>query len=77
MQSRRGIIDGPFNYRMSQQDNTGLETAAFKNVNLLKFFALTLPSPGIVEEEINKISPHLTPKIPPLPIQPMFGIFSQ
>ena len=45
---------------------TGLETATLRSVSLLTFFALTLPSPGRVEEEINKISPHLTPKIPPL-----------
>ena len=42
----------------------GLETAALKSVSLLTFFALTLPSPGRVEEEINKTSPNLTPKIP-------------
>ena len=45
---------------------TGLETATLRSVSLLTFFALTLPSPGRVEEEINKISPHLTPKIQPL-----------
>ena len=40
--------------------------AALKSVSLLALFALTLPSPGRVEEEINKIPTHLTPKIPPL-----------
>ena len=40
---------------------SGLETAVFKSVSLLTFFVLTLPSPGRVEEEINKNSPHLTP----------------
>ena len=44
----------------------GLEKAALKSVNLFTIFALTLPSPGRVEEEINKCSRHLTPKIPPL-----------
>ena len=46
----------------------GLETAVLKSVSLLTFFALTLPSPGRVEDEINKCSRHLTPKIPPLVI---------
>ena len=56
----------------------GLETAALKSVSLLTFFALTLPSPGRVEEEmINKISPHLTPKIPPLKIMDPTRIFRQ
>ena len=44
----------------------GLETAVLKSISLLTFFALTLPSPGRVEEEINNISTHPTPKIPPL-----------
>ena len=44
----------------------GLETAVLKSVNVFTFFALTLPSPCRVVEEINKISPHFTPKIPPL-----------
>ena len=39
-----------------------------KSVCLSTFFELTVPSPGRVEEEINKISPHITPKIPPLAI---------
>ena len=46
--------------------SAGLETAVLKSVSLLTFFALTLPSLGRVEEEINKISPHLTPKVAPL-----------
>ena len=48
---------------------TGLEKAELESVNLFTIFALTLPSPGRVEEEINKISPHLTPKISPLGIR--------
>ena len=52
--------------------------AVSKSVSLLTFFALTLPSLGRVEEEvINKISPHLTPKIPPLKIMDPTRIFRQ
>ena len=46
--------------------STGLEKAVLKSVSLLTCFALTLPSPGRMEQGINKISSHLTPKIPPL-----------
>ena len=63
--SAKNRYDALYNFKFVLS-KAGLETAAFKSVSLLAFLALSLPSPGRAEEEINKISPHLTPKIPPL-----------
>ena len=47
---------------MIRAGNGGVKVREFVDI----FLRSPFPSPGRVEEEINKISPHLMPKIPPL-----------
>ena len=52
---------------MSKDGNGGVKVREFAVV-----VPLTLPSPGRVEDEINKFSQTLTPKIPTLQITEAF-----